>query len=140
MMDILTVLLLFLLKSFVVDAGITTPPPDVRLPHSTSQDVPEMSLVVAVSGDAILVGDHPVTTVARALAGDGLLIRELEAELGRELDRMDEVARQRGSGGFDGQVTIQGDKDVEFKLLQRVMYTCNAAGADRMALAVVKES
>lgn len=138
MMDILTVLLLFLLKSFVVDPGIV-PPPDVTLPTSSSDETPEVELVVAISRDAILVGDRPVITVANALAGDDLLIEELEAELGAELGRMDDLDARRGDDVREGEVTIQGDRDLEFQLLQRVMYTCSMAGFSRMSLAVVRE-
>lgn len=140
MMDILTVLLLFLLKSFVVDAGIVTPPPGVELPQSTSQEGPKEALVVAISGEAILVGATPVTTVAEALSGEDLLIAPLEAKLVEELDQMDELAAQRGREPDEGQVTIQGDRDIEYQLLQRVMYTCSSAGFGRMALAVIRDS
>ena len=51
MMDILTVLLLFLLKSFVVEGEVVTPPPGVELPGSTADTPPEASLVIAISND-----------------------------------------------------------------------------------------
>ncbi|HMB70165.1 MAG TPA: biopolymer transporter ExbD [bacterium] len=141
MMDILTVLLLFLLKSFVVDADVTAPPPDVTLPKSTSTDLPETAIVVAISGDAISVGGRPVTTVGAAMAGGDLLIRELEAELNAELDQQDALAARKGKdAAAPGQITIQGDKDLEYQLLEKVMYTCGAAGFDRMALAVIREA
>lgn len=140
MMDILTVLLLFLLKSFVVDADVAAPPPDVTLPGSTSDELPETAIVVAISDETILVGGRPVTTVAAALSGGDLLIPELEAELTAELDQMDEIAARRGRAAGGGQITIQGDKDLEYQLLEKVMYTCGLAGFDRMALAVIREA
>jgi biopolymer transport protein ExbD len=141
MMDILTVLLLFLLKSFVVDADVTAPPPDVTLPKSSSTDSPETAIVVAISDETILVGDRPVTTVGAALAGGDLLIPELEAELNAELDQMDALAARKGrEAAAPGQITIQGDKNLEYQLLEKVMYTCGAAGFDRMALAVIREA
>lgn len=140
MMDILTVLLLFLLKSFVVDAGVINPPPGVELPKSTSRDTPETALVVAISDDAILVGNRPVTTVADALLGDDLLIRALETALTEELEQMDDIAVRQGEAAGGGQITIQGDRNMEFQLLQRVMYTCGFAGFDEMSLAVIQES
>jgi biopolymer transport protein ExbD len=141
MMDILTVLLLFLLKSFVVDADVTAPPPDVTLPKSSSVDTPETAIVVAISGDAISVGGRPVTTVSAAMAGGDLLIRELEAGLNTELNQMDALAlRKCQDPKAAGQITIQGDKDLEYRLLEKVMYTCGAAGFDRMALAVIREA
>lgn len=140
MMDILTVLLLFLLKSFVVDAGVTTPPPDVTLPGSTSTELPETAIVVAISGESILVGDRPVASVKSALASGDLLIPELETELTTELDQRDALAARKGKAADAGQITIQGDKDLEYRLLEKVMYTCGLAGFDRMALAVIREA
>jgi len=39
-------------------------------------------------------------------------------------------------GGF--RVTIRADKRLPFKMLQKVMYTCNINGFDRMEFAVIK--
>lgn len=140
MMDILTVLLLFLLKSFVVDAGVVNPPPGVELPASTSEDSPDAELVVAITDAAILVGTRPVAQVTDALRGNGLLIGPLETELRTELDQMDALDARKGREPGRRQVTIQGDKDLEYEVLQRVMYTCQAVGFDEMALAVIQEA
>lgn len=140
MMDILVVLLLFLLKSFVVDGEIVTPPPDVELPESTARTPPEATLVVAISDDVITVSGEPVASVDAALATDGLLIEELEAGLGRELTKMEDLAARKASDAVPYRVTIQGDRDLEFRLLQKVMYTCRRSGLDEMALAVVQKA
>jgi biopolymer transport protein ExbD len=140
MMDILTVLLLFLLKSFVVDAEVVTPPPDVELPGSSAEEAPESSLVIAISGDAIMLGDEPITTIGEVLSLDDLLIPALDARLDAAWQQMEEIAQKRGSESPEGKVTIQGDRAMEWQLLQRVMYTCNFCGFDRLSLAVIQES
>jgi biopolymer transport protein ExbD len=139
MMDILTVLLLFLLKSFVVDAEVMTPPPDVTLPGSSAETAPEESLVIAISADAILLGGQPITTVTEALAHPDLLIPRLDEELDHAWTRMEAIAIRQGRGAPDAKVTIQGDRDLEFQLLRKVMYTCNASGFDQLSLAVIRE-
>lgn len=140
MMDILTVLLLFLLKSFVVEGEVMSPPPDVALPNSTAQTPPENSLVIAISANMISLSGRPVTSVADALAGDDLLIPELDEELDAAYAKMAEIAGLRGREAPEGKITIQGDRELEFQLLQRVMYTCNFSGFGQLALAVIKES
>jgi biopolymer transport protein ExbD len=140
MMDILTVLLLFLLKSFVVDAGVVHPPPGVELPTSTSEDSPDGDLVVAVTDAAILVGARPVADLDDVRRGNDLLIPALESELRAELDQMDALDARKGREPGLRQVTVQGDKSLEFHVLERVMYTCHAAGFDEMALAVIQEA
>ena len=139
MMDILVVLLLFLLKSFVVDGEIVTPPPDVELPPSTAQLPPEATLVVAISDEMILLGGEPITSVGKALASGDMFIEELGAGLDRALTQMDQLVERKGSGEYPHQVTIQGDRDLEFQLLQKVMFTCSESGLDEMALAVVQK-
>jgi biopolymer transport protein ExbD len=141
MMDILTVLLLFLLKSFVVDAELLTPPPEVELPSSTSETPPEASLVVAISDDVILLGGAPVVSVHDALSGSDLLIGALEDRLDQAVVQIENIAERKGRAGETPRmITIQGDKDIEFRLLQRVMYTCNASGFEQLSLAVVQDS
>ncbi len=140
MMDILVVLLLFLLKSFVLDGETMTPPPGVELPPSTARVAPEATLVVAISDDTILLGGEPITSVGAALASDDLLIEKLEEGLHRELSRMEELADRKGGGEVSYKVTIQGDRELEFRLLQRVMYTCSESGLEEMALAVVQKA
>ncbi len=141
MMDILTVLLLFLLKSFVVDGEVVTPPPGIELPESVADEAPEASLVVAVSGEAILVGGVRVATVAEALSGNDLVIAPLAQCLEEERSRMSEIAALQGlEDAPAARVTIQGDRNLEYQLLQRVMATCSAGGFDELALAVIRES
>lgn len=140
MMDILTVLLLFLLKSFVVDAEVVAPPPDVTLPNSSSDESQEESLVIAVSAEAISLGGEPIVTVREAMQGSGLLIGPLQAHLDVAYQQMESLATRRGKDEVSGKITIQGDQDMEFQLLQRVMYTCSFVGFGDLSLAVVKES
>ncbi len=141
MMDILTVLLLFLLKSFVVEGETLTPVPGVNLPESRSEDKTGGALVVAVFGDAILLGDEMVASVSAELDGADLWIDGLGLRLQTERKRAGERARLRAEGEtFTGRVTIQGDRDIHFAILQKVMYTCNQSGYDDIALAVIKSS
>ncbi len=141
MMDILTVLLLFLLKSFVVDGDALTPVPGVNLPESRSDEHSGGALVVAVFGDAILLGDTMVASVASELDRDELWIDGLGSRLRSERERASELGRLREQTGLSpGRVTIQGDRDIHFAILQKVMYTCNQSGFDDIALAVIKSS
>lgn len=140
MMDILTVLLLFLLKSFVVDGEVVSPPPNVELPGSTADTPPETSLVIAISNESILLSGTPITSIREAMADDDLLIAALDEQLDIAYARMEEIATRQGREAPDGKVTIQGDKNLEFRLLQKVMYTCSFSGFDQLSLAVVQES
>jgi biopolymer transport protein ExbD len=141
MMDILTVLLLFVLKSYAAGGEVTLPPPGVQLPRSSADAAMARSLVVSIDGQHILLGGERVATVDAALAGDTPLIAPLAERLRDAHARMDALADRRGDRDTETHVvTIQGDRGIEFRILQRVMYTVNASGFDDIALAVLKRS
>jgi biopolymer transport protein ExbD len=141
MMDILTVLLLFLLKSFVVEGEVMTPAPGVILPESSSDTKPRASVVVAIFDDAILLDGQHVATISKDSSSGDLLIDVLADQLDSAREQMIDIARQRGNDDeFEGTISIQGDREISFDILQRVMYTCNMSGYDNISLAVLGTS
>jgi biopolymer transport protein ExbD len=138
MMDILTVLLLFLLKSFVVDGEAQTPPPGVELPKSTAAAAPEASLVIAIDHDAIMVNSEKIASVQAAVNDPRMLIEPLDIRLGAVRDQMAELASYDGGVEKEHIVTIQGDRAIEFRVLEKVMYTLQQNGFEHIALAVLK--
>jgi biopolymer transport protein ExbD len=141
MMDILTVLLLFLLKSYVAGGEVMVPAPGVHLPASTADAPPPTSVVVAIDGDEILVGGDHAASMSEALRADGLEIAPLTARLQAIRAQQDEISRMRGTQPDVARtVTIQGDRDIEFKVLQKVMYTLGQNGYENISLAVLQKS
>jgi len=140
-MDILTTLLLFLLTSFVSGGEAITPPPGVVLPNSTAADSPASSLVIAIDDDSILLGTEPVASIEEALAEPGLLIASLDGRLKGVQRQRAEIAALKGGDADAGQpVTIQGDRRIEFRVLEKVMYTLQVNGYGDIALAVLRTS
>jgi len=141
MMDILTVLLLFLLKGFVVEGEALTPVPGVDLPESSSDATPRASIVIAIFDDAVLMDGEAVVTISAAVATNDLFIDALGARLDAARETVTEIARRRGSEEeFEGNVSIQGDREIDFSILQRVMYTCSMSGYENISLAVIGTS
>lgn len=141
LMDILTTLLLFLLTSFVTGGEAITPPPGVVLPASTAADQPSASIVVAIDSGSILLGTERVASVEESLADPGLLIAPLDERLQTVRRQREEIAAlQGGEAAAATPVTIQGDRKIEFRVLEKVMYTLHANGFANIALAVLKTS
>lgn len=138
-MDILTVLVLFLLKSFVMEGEAVTPVPGVALPESSSKTSPRASIVIAIFNDTVMLNGEAVATVSKSVASNDLLITPLARRLDDSRKQAIEIARLRGGkdDAFDGKVSIQGDREINFAILQRVMYTCSASGYDHISLAVI---
>ena len=138
MMDILTVLLLFLLKSFVVEGEALTPVPGVELPESSSETTPQASVVIAIFDDAVMMDGQVIASVSDAVASDDLFIEPLADRLDQAREKALDIARARGSEEeFEGRVSIQGDREIGFAILQRVMYTCSESGYENISLAVI---
>jgi biopolymer transport protein ExbD len=141
MMDILTVLLLFLLKSYVAGGEVMVPPTGITLPSSSADQPPPTSLVVAIDDDEILVGSERVATLAEALGEPGMEIAPLTSHLRAVQEQQDQIARMRGGEPSQHRVaTIQGDRNIEFRVLQKVMYTLGQNGYENIALAVLQKS
>lgn len=141
MMDILTVLLLFLLKSFVVDGEAMVPPAGLELPESTADSKVRASIVVAINDDTILVGDEAVASVSESLADPSPVIEPLAAYFDATWRKLDDIARLKGQAESDARtVTIQGDRDMEYRVLEKVMFTLAESGFEDVSLAVIKKA
>jgi len=138
LMDILTVLLLFLLKSFVVDAETVTPVPGVNLPHSSSEETPQESLDIAILDNGILLGGELVCSAEELARGD-LYIESLGRGLEAMRKRSEHIASLKKQEPRRTRVTVQGDRDLEFQVLERVMFTLSESGYPNISLAVIQE-
>jgi biopolymer transport protein ExbD len=77
---------------------------------------------------------------AAELEGAGLLIEPLARELETARGRSERLAKLKGSKEPSRtMVTIQGDRELEFRILQRVMFTLSQTGYPDVSLAVIKD-
>jgi biopolymer transport protein ExbD len=141
MMDILVVLLLFLLKSFVVEGETVTPPPGIQLPQSTAEAHPEESIHVAILDSGILFSGELVATMDDVKNQDSYVIEALAVRLEEARAQSEKLARMKGKEESPLRLaTVQGDKDMEFDVLQKVMYTLSRSGYEDISLAVIKKA
>jgi biopolymer transport protein ExbD len=151
MVDIFTTLLLFLLKSFVVEPQVVTPHPDVVLPLSASADSPEESPVVVVGTHGVVINDERVADVDGMSGTDNAAtsrrgnpgqrtIEPLRSRLAEIRARSADLRTRRGApaeGPY--RLTIQGDREIPFATLERVLYTAHMAGYAQISLATRSE-
>ena len=141
MMDILTTLLFFVLKSYVSGGEVTVPPPGVTLPRSTVNADMHTSVVVAIDHDTIMMDGEKVASVRDAVSSDELMIAPLAKRLVEARALMDDLAQKKGEKRQVSRLaTIQGDAGIEFRVLQKVMYTLGQSGYENIALAVIQKS
>jgi biopolymer transport protein ExbD len=63
-------------------------------------------------------------------------LEEKLREMKKQYEDLHSLAKDDASG-FKGDVNIQGDKDVPFKIMKRVMFSCATAGYNNINFAVM---
>lgn len=138
MMDMFTILLVFLLKTYSTHGQLINPSQDLTLPSSKVQQDPELGLDVTVSSDWILVNGRPVVQTASLLAQEGFIVPRLQETLLRYAREAEKMETMYGAA-FSGKVTIQGDRRLPYRLLIKVMATCGQSNFPNMRLVVYRD-
>ena len=137
--DMMTVLLIYLLQSFSAEGEIITVSKQLELPVSSSQKKPHPAVVIAVNNDIIMAEGHAIARVDEALQSDDMVIPQLDEWLRLRRESTERIQKYSSTVTFKGDVTIQGDKRIRFRLLKKIMYTCGQQGFNNFSLAVLKK-
>lgn len=140
MLDMFTILIIFLLKSYSAEGIILTIPADLNLPHSTTRNAPEPGLVVEVSSNVLTVDGTIIDVDLNAVTNsDELLIDNLYEHLMTKAEQYEEIYRLHPNADFTGRLVLEGDRDIPFRLLKKILYTCGQAGFINQSLAVFQK-
>ncbi len=140
MLDLMTILLVFLLKSMTASAAALPQHPELTLPLSISAQEPsEDGVVVIVSRSQILVGDDPSPVVRlpgrEELAQSGvdarykrdgasdLYIVPLGNALAAARQTDKAVQQARGESGATSSAVVVADASTPYRLMVEVLYT-----------------
>jgi biopolymer transport protein ExbD len=156
MVDMFTVLVVFLLQNYNTTGEILYIPKEVTLPKANRVLELKPSLVVTVSSKEILIDTTPVATFAEVKASADWVIPNLrdqakifinkaraeqEAKLQNKLNKV--VSATLGNEQDDPEawrkVTIQADKDIDYLTLKKIMYSVYEAGGGPINFAVAKD-
>ena len=126
MMDIMTIILVFLLKSYSSSSVAMMSSQDITPPASTTTTAPRDTVAVTVTPRSILVGDRKIIDLqngqipAKLLAGR--LVAPLDVVLKREVKKMHQISDATHKE-FSGELSVIGDKKVPYDLLLTILYT-----------------
>lgn len=131
MMDILTVLVLFLLfHSFNGDL----PEQKIELPSSVIETRPRETLAIVVSPETVMVQGEPVVNTSE-------LYDDRVGKVPQISVRLQEFEREIGTTAPENkEITLLSDKTIPFKVLKKIMSTCTASGYGRISLAVIQKA
>jgi biopolymer transport protein ExbD len=147
MMDMMTIILVFLLKSYQASAINVNMSQDLAIPASTTQLHPQENITVTVSLKEVAVNDRAVLKVdggvipAAAKEGgraDGFYVGVVYDALKKEVDKQKYIARYNQDAPFTGRVNVVADKKVPYRTLMEVLYTAGQAELGEYKFMVLK--
>ncbi len=139
LIDIFTVLLLFLLKSLVVGGSVVTPFPGITLPPSSASGSFKESPVLVVTTSQVVVDGAAACATDDVVNSTRLKIDPVEAALAELRARSERLAEKSANRRFEGKLIIQADEAIPFHVLQKIMYTSQTVGFYDITLAVIQK-
>jgi biopolymer transport protein ExbD len=138
MMDIMTIILVFMIKQVDSEGQLITAAENLVLPNSTSTKTPkEVSLGLVVDQEWVLVDGQKIVETSIVSGQDSLLVAALDEVLKekREIETQAKVARGESDEG-GGNIIVQLDKNTYYDIMFKVMATCGFSGFTNVAFAV----
>ena len=145
LLDILTILMVFLLQSYNSSGVVINVPKEIELPRSNSESMSTFGVNIQVSKNQIWVDDKEVvnteTTDADQLFDDG---GRRIIPLFDQLVKIKETIKQSqklspNAKPFSGVANLVVDKSLKYTYLKKVMYTCAAAGYKEFKFVVMAQ-
>ena len=141
MIDMFTLMVVFLIKNYSAEGQMVTPAKNLTLPVSSVENMAREALSVKVSNTNIMVENNEVVdrkTLQSVLAQKDFLVQPLYEVLKKHSDAARKEA-ETFKTEFSGKISIQGDTTIPYSILTRVMYTCGQAGYPVMNLVVYRK-
>ena len=145
MMDMMTIILVFLIDSYGSNPIQVKGGADLIMPRSTTELSPDDTLQITISRKSIILGDKPVVAVkdgkvdkSQKQGGEtSLRIQPLFEKLTDAVGKQKQMA-QLQKKEYEGVVTIVADRTVPYRLVTEVMYTAGQAQLAKFKFAVIK--
>ncbi len=146
MLDIFSILITFLLMSFSTDPVSHDLPPGLELPESQTLTSLDEIPTIVVTKNEIFVNDKKVVSL---FGGDVQAQDNTQGAiypLFQELEKLAEANKRvmktvsANAANKPGQLTLEMDKDHNFKLIKRIMLSAQQAEFVTIKMAVTKEN
>lgn len=147
LMDIMTILLVFMLKNYASNPMNINPSEDLQLVKSLETEELHTRLTpLAITQNHILVDDKAVVQVKKGRVAastkregeDGYFITPLFDSLQETVKHQKKLAQYNPSVKFTGKLLVIGDESVPYRLLTEVLYTAGQAEFNQFEFAVIR--
>lgn len=158
MVDMFTVLVIFLLQNYSSTGEVIYLPKDVALPKAAEIKELKPSVVVTISNKEVLLDRDVIVSFDQVHGQEEWLIVPLQEKIKLALEvarqkfeaelanRLREVVKQPPQDEAEpevmpwSKVTVQADKGIDFLTVKKVMFTVTEAGANVINFAVLKRT
>jgi biopolymer transport protein ExbD len=133
MMDMMTIILVFLLKSYMTSSSAVTMTEDLKIPRSTTVAKPQDNINLTITLNQVAVNDKAACPVVNGAIpndyreGNGRLISPVFDSLGKEVEKQKYIAKFNPKQPFTGKVNIIADKRIPYHTILDVLYTAGQA-------------
>jgi biopolymer transport protein ExbD len=148
MMDMFTIILVFLLKSFSAQGQLVAPAKGLVIPEAMVDSTAVQAVSVEISMDhkengkmrqgKIQIEGKFVVLTNEVRDSKAFLIPQLDEVLknyAKQARKASEIFKEE----FKGDVNIQADSAVSYDILTKIMFTCGQAGFPNMQMVVYKK-
>ena len=139
MVDMLTILVVFLLQTFSASGELLSVQKNIVLPEAQNFRDLEQAPIIAISKDSV--------TLNGRMVADATVLNQDNTADWKIVELHDEMVTLKNnykllhpSDEWKGMVIVQADKGVDFKVVKKVMYSCSVAGYQNVNFAVQQKA
>jgi len=147
MMDMMTIILVFLLKSYQASTINVTMTADLTVPQSTTQLIPQDNIGLSISMKEILIGERNVVDIQNGIIpaavkeggrADSFYVAAVYEALKKEVDKQKYIAQYNKNAPFSGRINVVADRKITYRTLMEVLYTAGQAELGEYKFMVMK--
>jgi biopolymer transport protein ExbD len=148
MLDMMTIILVFFLKSFSVSVENVKLGEEIMPPKSSSLIKPHEAVQVTLTRNAILVENEPVAPLKKGEVDSsikrdgqsGYLINPLFTVLQKHAVRLKKIEKMtHGKMKFKGEIVLIADQTMPYRIISEVLYTAGQAEYGKYRLLVIQK-
>ncbi len=136
MIDMMTIILVFLIKSYSVSPSYLTPTQEIKLSTTTSENMAPDRAVLIIGKNGILIEGKNVVPFKNGTPDKAYFSQDTIPAL---YNALVEVAKRSTQESSSGTIILQADKGISFDFLRPVLRTVGVAGYHDIKFAGVYE-
>jgi biopolymer transport protein ExbD len=143
LMDIVSIIVVYLLKNYGADPVVIMPTAGQKVPMSIADSPIQDGIPVYIAARSITFGSKKIVQIdengdIEAGAVQNHLIGPLYDAMAEEADKAKQMAAAQGNDEWSGRVILVGDQSLKFSTLVDVMYTAGRAEFREYAFCVIQ--